>query len=201
MTDKAPVPPALTQQPVAWRARRLSDKKLNATFSSESVALDKATLTKRGYDESEIQPLFTEPRSAAPVADTGETMQEVGVTGVAGEFRLGQTESRAAKARSASAPPSAEAIRIANETLAEPDARARVKVQLVALCGQATADMVDEMVVMAREILRLAAPLTETLPQCNHQWVSADNKIVSGVEVCLKCRMIRAARAEGAPPK
>ncbi len=32
-------------------------------------------------------------------------------------------------------------------------------------------------------------------PECDHEWVCADNEVVSGCEVCLECKTIRAASA------
>lgn len=32
----------------------------------------------------------------------------------------------------------------------------------------------------------------EPKEECDHEWVSADNEVVSGAEVCLKCKDIRA---------
>ena len=29
--------------------------------------------------------------------------------------------------------------------------------------------------------------------QCNHAWVSADNKVMTGAEICMKCHELRAA--------
>lgn len=57
-------------EPVAWIGRRLTAKVYldlipgTAHYSSESVALDRASLIERGYDESEIHPLYVSPPSA-----------------------------------------------------------------------------------------------------------------------------------------
>src|SRR3990167_5554873 len=54
--------------------------------------------------------------------------------------------------------PSPESVRLANEFLADPDARARLKEELATTDLTLMADIIDEAVVMAREIQRLAAP-------------------------------------------
>lgn len=51
--------------------------------------------------------------------------------------------------------PSAAALRMAKEFVANPDARAQVKVQLAMQHGMAISDMIDEAVVVARELLRI----------------------------------------------
>jgi len=33
----------------------------------------------------------------------------------------------------------------------------------------------------------------EPEPECDHEWVCADNEVVTGCEACLKCKTIRAA--------
>jgi hypothetical protein len=33
--------------------------------------------------------------------------------------------------------------------------------------------------------------------ECNHEWVCADNPVVTGAEVCTKCSTIRAKALEG----
>jgi len=52
--------------------------------------------------------------------------------------------------------PSAEAIRLAKEFVDETDARVRVKIKLAMMGLPLLSDMIDEAVVLAREILRLA---------------------------------------------
>jgi hypothetical protein len=54
--------------------------------------------------------------------------------------------------------PSKEALRLAKEFVKDPDTRAQVKVELTANGWGKLADMIDEAGVLAREILRLAAP-------------------------------------------
>ena len=39
-------------------------------------------------------------------------------------------------------------------------------------------------------------PESATSEECNHEWVSADNEIVSGCIICIKCKEIRAASSE-----
>ena len=34
------------------------------------------------------------------------------------------------------------------------------------------------------------------IEECNHEWVLADNEIVSGCIICIKCKEIRAASSE-----
>ena len=46
------------------------------------------------------------------------------------------------------------------------------------------------------EISRPAAP-----PACDHKWVSADNEVVSGGEICIKCHAIRATVCTCTPDK
>ena len=53
--------------------------------------------------------------------------------------------------------PSTEALRIAEQTVAESDSRAQCKVALAVAGLPILADMIDEMVVLAREIIRLSA--------------------------------------------
>jgi hypothetical protein len=58
--------------------------------------------------------------------------------------------------------PSDEALRLAREFVSAPDVRAQVKVEVAAGGMPLLADMIDEAVVMAREIIRLAElPLSE----------------------------------------
>ena len=52
--------------------------------------------------------------------------------------------------------PSEKALRIARETVDEPNRRAQVKVKLAIAGMPLLADMIDEMVVLAREIIRLS---------------------------------------------
>ena len=53
--------------------------------------------------------------------------------------------------------PSEEAVKLAKEFVADPDARAKVKVELALAGCSKIPDMMDEAVVMARELLRLDA--------------------------------------------
>jgi hypothetical protein len=52
--------------------------------------------------------------------------------------------------------PSAEALRLAREFIDDPDLRAQVKVKIAVDGHPLIADMIDEAVVMAREIIRLS---------------------------------------------
>jgi hypothetical protein len=53
--------------------------------------------------------------------------------------------------------PSAESIRLAKEFVDETDSRVQVKIKLAMMGMPLLADMIDEAVVMAREIIRLHA--------------------------------------------
>ena len=68
-----------------------------------------------------------------------------------------------ANRRAASGWVSEEALRLAHEFLADPDDRAQVKVKLAVAGMPLMADMIDEALVMARELIRLSA--TEDLAQ------------------------------------
>lgn len=58
--DHSPLPetPSSTNAPVAWLVRRLPNKAMPGCYSVESVGLDRAKLIERGFDESEIVPLY-----------------------------------------------------------------------------------------------------------------------------------------------
>ena len=58
--------------------------------------------------------------------------------------------------------PSRKAVRIAREFVANPDARAQVKVQLAMQHGMGISNMIDEAVVLACEILRMDASVDRT---------------------------------------
>ena len=60
--------------------------------------------------------------------------------------------------------PSVEAVRLAEEFVADPDERAQVKVHLCSVGLEQQAALIDEAVVMARELLRLAAAQGEGKP-------------------------------------
>ena len=51
--------------------------------------------------------------------------------------------------------PSSEAVRLAEEFVSDPDARAQCKVEIASAGYPLIADMIDEALVLAREILRL----------------------------------------------
>ena len=61
--------------------------------------------------------------------------------------------------------PSLEALRIAKEALDDPDKRAKVKVELRVTGWPKLADLIDEMIVLATEIVRLAS----TTPRATEQ--------------------------------